>query len=265
MPNSPLSPAELRAMFGANLRKLAEPYQSISELSRALGINRTQFNRYLSGESFPRPDVLARVCAFFKVDARVLLEPVDKIARYDDPIANPFLQDYVGVGSNDVPTDIFPSGFFRFSRRSFLCKDVFILGVVHIRRDGRNTFIRGFESINSMRVQSLTTDKDSREFRGIVIRQDDGVAIIASRLNAMTCSYNYLNKVASFQNNFWLGYVTRTIPERANDMRITRLVYEYLGPDPKDALPAARAARFYTVDELPPFHHRLLMPDAPFF
>ena len=61
-------------MFGANLRQLAADYPSISDLARQLGINRTQFNRYLSGESFPRPDVLARICRFFEIDARVLLE-----------------------------------------------------------------------------------------------------------------------------------------------------------------------------------------------
>ncbi|MEP2204195.1 MAG: helix-turn-helix transcriptional regulator, partial [Tateyamaria sp.] len=49
------SPSELRSMFGANLRQLAAEYTSISDLARQLGINRTQFNRYLSGESFPRP------------------------------------------------------------------------------------------------------------------------------------------------------------------------------------------------------------------
>ena len=65
-------------MFGANLRSLSKDYVSVSELSRQLGINRTQFNRYLAGESFPRPDVLARICGFFKVDARMLLEPVEK-------------------------------------------------------------------------------------------------------------------------------------------------------------------------------------------
>ena len=38
-------PAELRSMFGSNLRNLAKEFASISELSRQLGINRTQFNR----------------------------------------------------------------------------------------------------------------------------------------------------------------------------------------------------------------------------
>ena len=67
MANMRRSPSELRSMFGSNLRSLARTYPSISELSRQLGINRTQFNRYLAGESFPRPDVLARICDFFDV------------------------------------------------------------------------------------------------------------------------------------------------------------------------------------------------------
>jgi transcriptional regulator with XRE-family HTH domain len=59
------SPAEPHAMFGRNLRLLGQPYASVSALCRELGINRTQFNRYLSGESFPRPDILQRICAYF--------------------------------------------------------------------------------------------------------------------------------------------------------------------------------------------------------
>tara|TARA_B110000027_G_scaffold132448_1_gene158625 strand:- start:637 stop:921 length:285 start_codon:yes stop_codon:yes gene_type:complete len=58
--------SELRRMFGENLCSLAKGYPSISELSRRLGINSTQFNRYISRESFPRPDVLARIYSFLK-------------------------------------------------------------------------------------------------------------------------------------------------------------------------------------------------------
>ena len=72
-------PVEVRGIFGANLRQLSGRYPSIAGLCRELGINRTQYNRYLSGESFPRPDVLQRICTFFDTDARILLEPVDEL------------------------------------------------------------------------------------------------------------------------------------------------------------------------------------------
>ncbi|WP_246455453.1 helix-turn-helix domain-containing protein [Sulfitobacter aestuariivivens] len=251
-------------MFGANLRKLSASYVSISDLSRQLGINRTQFNRYLAGESFPRPDVLSRICSFFEVDARVLLEPVDEIGAGQDPIANPFLRNFVGSGAHDIPHDVFPSGFYRFSRRSFIDHDVFVVGLVHVRRDGTNTFLRGFESRAAMQMQDLPTDGRAREFRGIVMQQEDGIAVIAARSNAMTCSFNYLSRVASFENNYWVGYVTRTVPESVGGMRASRLVYEYLGTGLAQALPAARAAGFCNRDALPPFHRRLLQPDQPF-
>lgn len=264
MSKKSLTPAETHAVFGANLRRLSERYDSISDLSRQLGINRTQFNRYLSGESFPRPDVLARVCDFFGVDARVLLEPMECMRDEQDPIANAFLRGYVGAGVANISEDIFPSGFYRFSRRSFLKNDVFVIGLIHIRRNRNLTFVRGFESRAAMQVQDLPTDASAREFRGIVMQQEDGIVIIASRKNAMTSTFNYLNRVASFENNFWQGYVTRTVPEEVGGLRATRLVFEALGPRPKDALPVARANGFHTLDELPPFHRRLLVPDRPF-
>lgn len=258
------SPSDLRAMFGANLRKLSEEYDSISDLSRKLGINRTQFNRYLAGESFPRPDVLARVCAFFKVDARVLLEPVEEIGSVEDPIANPFLRDYIGPGATNIPETVFPSGFYRFCRRSFVEQDQFIISIIHIRRNGPHTHLRGFESASAMRAQNLPVLPDAREYRGIVMQQEDGIVFIVSRKNAMTSSFNYLSRVASFQNNYWVGYITRTVPETKGDIRATRMSFEYLGPSAKHALPAARSAGFYKIDDLPPFDRRLLKPDEPF-
>ncbi len=140
------SPAELRSMFGANLRELAQAYPSISELSRQLGINRTQFNRYLSGESFPRPDVLARICDFFDVDARVLLEPVEQIGDNSDILNGPVLKDFLGVAARGIPEETFPSGIYRFSRRSFLDQDQYVVGLVRVWRVEKATYVRGLEA-----------------------------------------------------------------------------------------------------------------------
>ena len=102
-PEKQPSPAELRKMFGANLRILADRFPSVSQLCRELGINRTQFNRYLSGESFPRPDVLHRICQFFDMDARILLEPIDTLSTERSVLNHPLIADYVGTGMTDVP------------------------------------------------------------------------------------------------------------------------------------------------------------------
>lgn len=258
------SPAELRDMFGANLRLLAKQYRSISDLSRQLGINRTQFNRYLSGESFPRPDVLDRICDFFGVDARILLEPAENLNNQGGLLSDPYLANFVGARLHDIPESYFPNGFYQFSRRSFIDKTNFATGLIYIFRSSGNTFVRGYESRRSMQHQDLPVDPQTREYRGYLTRHEDGVAAIVSRRNAMTCSFNYLTKVASFENNFWVGYATRTVPESTSDSRIVRLVYEHLGNDTGKILTTARSSGFTTEDDLKPFHRRLLKPDEPF-
>lgn len=80
----------------------------------------------------------------------------------------------------------------------------------------------------------------------------------------MTCSFNYLARVASFENNFWVGYVTRTVRESATGTRASRMVYEHLGHDPASVFSAARSTGFLSQEELMPFHSRLLQVGDPF-
>ncbi|MCE8006713.1 helix-turn-helix transcriptional regulator [Aestuariivita sp.] len=258
------TPAELRNMFGANLRIMARSYPSISELSRQLGINRTQFNRYLAGESFPRPDVLNRICTFFGVDARILLDPVDALSSTTDPLTGGFLNEFVGKGVSEVTEDFFPSGFYRFSRRSFVDAERFAMGFVYVfRRDG-TCYVRGYEPREAMRVQGFPLGARAREYRGIVLREEEGIASLMSRRGTMTCSFNFLTRVASFDNNYWVGYVTRTVPENVSTNRVVRMVYEYVDLPFREVMSMARETGFITQDKLPPFHARLLEPSRTF-
>lgn len=258
------APTELRNMFGENLRVLSRGHPSISELARQLGINRTQFNRYLGGESFPRPDILDRICSFFGVDARILLEPVDTLRTGNDILDGRFLEDFLGNSSRDIPEDIFPSGFYRFSRRSFVSQGHFVIGLVYVFREDGATYIRGYEAREAMRQQGLPVSSPSREFRGFFTRQEDGVSALIARRNAHSATFNYLGRVASFENNFWLGYVIRPVPEFVTGMRAVRMVYEHLGSATGDILSTARRAGLVEEADLMAFHRRLLRLDEPF-
>nr|WP_083191101.1 helix-turn-helix transcriptional regulator [Salipiger sp. CCB-MM3] len=259
------SPAELRSVFGANLRRLGKHAPSISALCRDLGINRTQFNRYLAGESFPRPDVLHRICTFFNVDARILLEPVEEIRQEPrDLLSHPFIADYVGAGMKGLVEDDFPSGFYRFSRAAFSEEERFVVGVVHISRQGGYTFLRGFEPKEALAMYDLPTDAASREYRGLVMPQAEGIAALVSRRDAVTTSFNYLSRAAALANHFWVGYTVRTTPENPSGRRAARLVYEYLGHDTHKVLAAARGAGYRTMKELVPFHRQQLRVNEPF-
>jgi transcriptional regulator with XRE-family HTH domain len=249
-------------MLGANLRQLSKQAVSISALCRDLGINRTQYNRYLSGESFPRPDVLHRICSYFGVDARILLDPVENIATSDTGILrHPAVEDFVGHSTRPLEETEFPSGFYRFVRRSFMDEQRFVQGLIYVFRNDAKTFLRGFEAKDAMKQQGLPADPATREFRGVILRQEDGIAALVSRKGAATTSFNYLAKIPSFENNFWAGYVTRTVRENVAGRRIERLVYEHLGNDTKRILSAARSAGFCGSDDLVPYHRQLLKID----
>ena len=258
------SPAELRSMFGENLRELSQAFPSVSELSRQLGINRTQFNRYLSGESFPRPDVLARICKFFDVDARVLLEPVGSIGTDNNPLGGDFLGSYLGSSVGEIPEATFPSGFYRFSRRSFIDPNQYVIGLVRVWREEGATLVRGLEARSAMEAQGLPTHREAREFRGLIMQQEDGISALMSRKGALTVSFNYLMRVTSFENNYWVGYAARTMRELPGAERVVRMVYEYVGKEFAQIKKAAQSAGYCTADELPGFHKRLLQPDQPF-
>lgn len=58
--------------FTGNLRHACSTRRSVSEVCREIGINRQQFNRYLSGEALPSPYNLTRIAAFFGLTAQEL-------------------------------------------------------------------------------------------------------------------------------------------------------------------------------------------------
>ncbi|AYR21328.1 helix-turn-helix domain-containing protein [Alcaligenes faecalis] len=61
--------------FARNLRLLCTYYSSVAEVCRRLNINRSQFNRYLSGRYRPSAHTLRRCCEFFGVEEHEILMP----------------------------------------------------------------------------------------------------------------------------------------------------------------------------------------------
>ena len=132
------------------------------------------------------------------------------------------------------------------------------------RVDGA-TFLRGYETKQVMMQQGLPDDAISREFRGVLLAQEGGVAGLVSRRNTLTTSFNFLTQVPSFRNDYWVGYTARTVRENIAGSRITRLVYQYLGQDGSRVRAVARGAGLCRADDLVPYERNQLRIDAPFF
>ena len=115
-----------------------------------------------------------------------------------------------------------------------------------------------------MAQQGLPADPKTREFRGLMLAQEGGIAGLVSRRNSLTTSFNFLAQIPSFQNNYWVGYTVRTVRESLTGSRVARLVYEYLGKDGSKVRAAARKTGFCSAEDLVPYQRTQLRIDEPF-
>ncbi len=259
------SPAETRDVFGQNLRVLVSDFPSVSDVCRQLGVNRAQFNRYLNGESYPRPDTLKVICDFFQTDARILVEPLSAVRqRLPDLLTHPVISDYANPEMSLVPEDALPSGFYRFSRQSFLYPELVAINLLFIFRRDQYTFVKGLEARRSFIDQGLPLDIQSRTFKGFVQRMEDGFSSMITRRGGLTGTFNFFSPVVSINRNYWSGYAIRTVQEVPGTPRASRVAYEYLGQNTGEVLRTARLGGFCPIDDLLPFHQRLLKLEEPF-
>lgn len=259
-----LSPTELRQTFGRNLRELAKSYPSISGLCREIGINRTQFNRYLAGESFPRPEILTQICSFFEVDAQSLLVPLSQVPVPGLGTDHPFLSDFVGPKADSISEERFPSGFYRFTRQSFLDTDLIMLGLAYVfRRDGF-TFLRGYASRSMMRDLALPTNSPLREFRAVVTPQEEGVYFTLSHRHNIASVFNYVSRASALHRDVWVGFAARPERDTVTKRRISRLVYERIGNSFSEVRAAAASTGYVPLSEIPKLHQKYLRVGTPF-
>lgn len=61
--------------FPLNLRLLTDHYKSVADVCRRIGINRSQFNKYLGGRATPSRHIFKRICDFFGVEDHEILLP----------------------------------------------------------------------------------------------------------------------------------------------------------------------------------------------
>ena len=104
--------SELRMLFARNLDSLVSKERSVSDCARKLRISRSQLNRFLSGETYPRPDVLQRLCLYFGTDARILTTSLADLARVVPQIAPSGLLPSLFGDIEPVSHSVLPDGIY---------------------------------------------------------------------------------------------------------------------------------------------------------
>lgn len=262
----PPTSAQIRAVFGDNLRQLCARQSSISEVCREIGVNRTQFNRYLSGEAFPRPDLLLRICSHFGVDANILIKPLSAggLPAEPDVLAQTFQRfaTYLPGTSYGLSEQQLPSGMYRIWRRSFMWPNYVFCTGCRIWREGPLTHWKSYEPTStnllyldgepSLPERRLGRNVVMRQYRGFALGVNQSVAIMTAppdnaavmRITCLRPGFEGIPEVLS-------GYCALVRGLQPGAVTVSAAVMEPLRVPFRELLSFARRKYFYDADELP--------------
>src|SRR5215510_2589663 len=75
----------LRENLAVNLRRLCAQHGSIAAVCREMGVNRQQFDRYLSMDALPNRATTGRICEYFQIEEAELYRDPDNVDGIDRP------------------------------------------------------------------------------------------------------------------------------------------------------------------------------------
>jgi len=243
---------DIRSIFGRNLRKLVNGDIPVTEIARNVGINRTQLNRYIYGEAFPRPDVLHRICSYFGVDARILTQCLEDIEAEQRQIVS---------GGGPIPTldfepvseNVFPDGFYIEWKQSWIYANMFTKHLLQTSTDdgARVTRIRapaGFRpDLKGARYQLPLID-----YHGIAVNQSDGFAIFDQGRGTHGVAMTAFRKGFMNVENVFPGYkLSAVVFNRQRHHFKGPTILQYIGRNRAEILKVARSSVWVTADEMP--------------
>ena len=239
-------------VFAQNLRQLVAAEKSVSAVCRALDINRTQFNRYLSGEAHPRPEVLERICDHFNRDARILLTPLAELDAWRthrlpaeiDPA--PLMAQVQGFDHNRLP-----DGLYRVLMPSFNSPDIVLASLIRLF-----TLENGGKGVNwdvplyAARLTGKPVGWRDRKQTGICLQQSDGASMLmASHYTRLFLLY-FVSSGYRGLPNVNVGYAALTQDRHIDQEPLQPLIMERIEGGIRAALAHRRNMPFVARTDL---------------
>lgn len=246
-------PIDIKSIFGKNLRKLIGEDTPITEVARHVGVNRTQLNRYLYGEAFPRPDVLHRICAYFGVDARILtqsLAEIDADQQQAEPTDASILP---GLDFEPADHSVFPDGFYIEWKASwiyegFYTQHLLLASTVGGRRVTRIRAPAGLRpDLKGGRYQLPLV-----AYQGIAVNQTDGFAVFDQGVGTHGVAMTAFRKGFMNVETIYPGYkLSAVVFNRQRHHYKGPTILQFIGRNRSKILEIARGSIWRTADEMP--------------
>ena len=261
-------------VFGQNLRKLCTSRPSIAAVCRDLDINRVQFNRYMSGHSFPKPNVLEKICTYFQVDSRIILEKLtdqqmELVHKGKNARTSQTEESYLyhaakyferGIALGVAQYEI-PDGIHCLWRNSFMDTKTAVANLIMLKTVNGSRVFKSLDRPTNARRLVSENNVNPREHRGVVMSTADGFTLIGvSPHPSWYISMTYLGR-AYFSDSILTGFSIVSRNEYVGRRRASRCALELLPQRGSDILPMARQAGLRKpLSEVPEIIRELIEP-----
>ncbi|ARE39686.1 HigA protein (antitoxin to HigB) [Rhodovulum sp. P5] len=261
-------PSSVLAIFGENLKDLCQLRESPARVARDLDISRVQMHRYMSGESFPKPNQLKQICDYFGVDARILTErltatQMDELVHYgrllracESNLAVKEAVDYVGdFDPFFVPSHELGDGLYLYVTRSQLHAGMLGQALMQVKTLRRGRVVR---TVLPRQYSEGFTGKDEREtasgrdLRGIVLRHVDGYCLQFFNSNPRrVSSMIFLSPALNADLSTFEGIYMIAQGERQGVPRVSRCLLQRIEPSPRNIVAAAHRPPYIPFEDAP--------------
>lgn len=250
---SKATPQEVRDIFGNNLKNLIQTRGSVSQVCRDIGVNRTQFARYLAHEAHPRPDVLLRICTHFGVDARILTQPLDELRNADRRMPRPELNFPAFLDRlQSFDHGLMPDGYYRLVRPAFTVRDTAsaALVVMTTLADQSKRVVSSIDSVHfGDQDQRLTWP--SRRTTALAFQQAIGTAFLfTSNARRQAQALTYFTHGHDAAGTLFFGFMAMMRSNESLHAQVLPAILERYGDKIADGVRARRRCGVFPYSQL---------------
>lgn len=226
--------------FKKNLSLVTSYGRSVSDVCRRAGINRQQYNRYLSGQSSPSLSTLRRICDFFGLDTHEILldhKTFAKIIRLRPPLLKKngdpvfqFVRNISQQSRNQVNLMSKYEGYFHSYIQLDDMPQNILRSLISIRNNGLGWISKSIERY----PRSAYTVPNKVNYKGVAFLNADRLILMEQENASRQSTWTTMMYTTDFDEpNILSGLSLGITPETSHDIICYRTVWEFLGKQPR--------------------------------